>query len=88
MSQPQNTITNTSEEKEKILTQCTSFLSNHLNPLTNDLSYNEIVSKDENLKIICKVFEINIKSNDTEGIMAELKAYVDAKFSEIADGNR
>ena len=30
----------------------------------------------------------NIKSNDTEGIMAELKAYVDAKFSEIADGNR
>ena len=64
MSQPQNTITNTSEEKEKILTQCTSFLSNHLNPLNNDLSYNEIVSKDENLKIICKVFEINIKSND------------------------
>ena len=30
----------------------------------------------------------NIKSNDTESIMAELKAYVDAKFSEIADGNR
>ena len=30
----------------------------------------------------------NIKSNDTEGIMNELKAYVDAKFNEIADGNR
>ena len=39
MSLPQNIITNSSEEKEKILTQCTSFLSNHLNPLTNDLSY-------------------------------------------------
>ena len=30
----------------------------------------------------------NIKSNDTEAIMNELKAYVDAKFAEIADGNR
>ena len=30
----------------------------------------------------------NIKSNDTQAIMDELKAYVDAKFSEIADGNR
>ena len=27
-------------------------------------------------------------TNDTEAIMNELKAYVDAKFAEIADGNR
>ena len=64
MSQPQNMITNSSEEKEKILAQCTSFLSNHLNPLTNDLSYNDNVSKDENLKLICKAFEINTNSNE------------------------